>query len=81
MSRKRYGWASLIALLILAVMLVVMLVGCGPRNEESKTKYRFTVEEVGESINADVYLITEKETGKQWVYVEGYKAGGLVAYE
>lgn len=77
MSRKRYGWASLVALLILAVMLVVILVGCGPRSEESEAEYRFTVEEVGESINADVYLITEKETGKQWVYVEGYKAGGL----
>lgn len=81
MSRKRYGWASLIALLILAVMLVAILAGCGPLNEESETAYRFTVEEVGESINADVYLITEKETGKQWVYVAGYKAGGLVAYE
>lgn len=81
MSRKRNRLASLVALLILAVMLVVILAGCGPRSEESETEYRFTVEEVGESINADVYLITEKETGKQWVYVEGYKAGGLVAYE
>lgn len=81
MSRKRNGLASLVALLILAVMLVVILAGCGPRSYESETEYRFTVEKVVESINVDVYLITEKETGKQWVYVEGYKAGGLVAYE
>lgn len=81
MSRKRYGWASLIALLILAVMLVVILTGCAYRNEESETEYRFTVEKVYDSVNVDVYLIAEKETGKQWVYTEGYKAGGLVAYE
>lgn len=81
MSRKRNGLASLVGLLILTVMLVVILAGCGPRNEESETECRFTVEEVDESIDADVYLIAEKETGKQWVYVEGYEAGGLVAYE
>ena len=81
MNRKRNGWASLIALVLLVAMLVMVLTGCGPQSVESEPEYRFSVEEVCNTMNVDVYLVTEKETGKQWVYVEGYKAGGLVVYE
>lgn len=84
MNRKRNGWASLIALVVLAAMLVMVLTGCGPRSEsESKTEeqYRFSKEKVYCDTFDAIYLITDKETGKQWVMFDGYNCGGLAAYE
>lgn len=84
MNRKRNGWASLIALVVLVAMLVMVLTGCGPRSEsgsETEEEYRFSKEKVYYDTFSAIYLITDKETGKQWVFVHGGNAGGLVAYE
>lgn len=82
MSRKRNGWASLVALLILAALLVMILTGCGPRNEsDPKPDWRFAKEKVYGDTWGSIYLISDKETGKQWVFVHDGYAGGLVAYE
>jgi hypothetical protein len=84
MDRKRIGWASLIALVLLMAMMVMVLTGCGPRSEsESETEkgYRFSVEKVYSDTYSALYLITDKETGKQWVVFDGYNCGGIAAYE
>lgn len=84
MDRKRNGWASLIALVLLMAMMVMVLTGCGPRSEsesETEKEYRFSKEEVYFDASSVIYLITDKETGKQWVMFDGYNCGGIAAYE
>lgn len=84
MNRKRNGWASLIALVLLMVMMVMVLTGCGPRSEsesETEKEYRFSKEEVYSDTFDKIYLITDKETGKQWVMFDGSYCGGIAAYE
>lgn len=83
MRRKHNHWTSLIAMLLLAVLLVLICTGCSATTtaETAETTGRFTVEQmIGDSIDGPgVYLITDTETGAQYVYIrDGYTGGVAV---
>lgn len=75
----RKKWAIIIAVLLL---LTVLLTACGEKNNsESSLDWRFSKETVYSDTLDAIYLITDKETGRQWVMFDGYYCGGLVTYE
>ena len=83
MKRKRNTLATI--LVILATILVLTCTGC--TDDDLLTTYkqsdRFTVERYyyGDSVMPDLYIITDTETGAQYLYAEGYKAGGLTVLQ
>jgi hypothetical protein len=76
MNRKYNPYVSLVALLLAAVILVLTCTGCVVRaswgNTEDGTTARFTVEYAG----AEIRIITDNETGVQYLaYVHANGAG------
>ena len=75
MNRKHNPWVSLVALLLLVTLLVAICTSCGVTQAEAEEPDRFTVERT-DSNQMDTYIITDKETGVQYLYVSsGYGAG------
>lgn len=94
MHRKHNPWASLVALLLLALVLVFTCTGCtleisenGKRwvsdeAEETKPAPRFTVENAGNGCK----IITDNETNAQYLFyyypdMAGRAGGGLCKLE
>ena len=88
MERKNNPWVSLIALLLLAVILVLICTGCGATTTAEAADTTETTETVRSGFSADlveyliypsmrVYVITDNETGMQYLYVEGANGSGL----
>ena len=68
---------SLVALLLLVTLLVAICTGCGATEAEAAEPDRFTVERAGVGGGADIYIITDNETGVQYLFVDSYYSGGL----
>lgn len=79
MKHKYNPWVSLVALLLLAIILVFTCTGCTSQAEatETKPKARFTCENVG----AGCQIITDNETGNQYLYHGSGYGGGMCKME
>ncbi len=85
MSRKHNPMVALVALLLLAVLL--LLAGCNgtaaAAPEEPESPLRFTVERhlsYGSHIDF-FYIITDTETGGQYLWARDYYAGGMTVLQ
>ena len=82
MNRKHNPWASLIALLLLAVVLVLICTGCGETVEAAEASERFTFETVHTPLSCpSACIITDTETGVQYLFVRTGYAGGLTVLQ
>jgi ABC-type glycerol-3-phosphate transport system substrate-binding protein len=84
MNRKHNPLVALVALLLLAVLL--LCAGCSgvAAAEEPESPKRFTVESYAypEDPNIEhISLITDTETGVQYIFVDGTKSGGLTVLQ
>lgn len=84
MNRKSNPWVALVALILLLV-LIVCCSGCESSTDAAKTDTpRFIVEtaSVGSpSVYHDVHIITDTETGVQYIFFRSTNAGGLTVLE
>ena len=80
MNRKHNPWISLVALLLLVTLLVTVCTGCDAVQAEEEHD-RFTVEWVGGNNIASTYILTDKETGAQYLYVSGGYGGDLTVLQ
>lgn len=64
-------------LVLLLVALILVLRNAGSKDQETKTPPRFTYEELDEYC----IIITDNQTGVQYLYYDGYYAGGLTKLE
>lgn len=75
MKHKYNPMLSLVALLLLALILVLSCTGCAVEAAAETTR-RFTSESFyGPYV--DYLIITDNETGVQYLYIDDYNAGGL----
>jgi membrane protein implicated in regulation of membrane protease activity len=81
MNRKNNPWVSLAALLLLALVLVFVCTGC--RKEAENTQPRFTEEKMyHEKLSGKrAYIITDTETGRQYLLYANANASGMAALE
>lgn len=76
MNMKRNPWLSLVALLLLALILVLTCTGCAVEAAAAEKTSRFTSEKFyGHYV--DYLIITDNETGVQYLFIDGYNSGGL----
>lgn len=84
MYHKNNPWLSLVALLIMALILVFTCTGCTDAEAaemETEPAPRFTQEIHQISAGEYAHIITDTETGVKYLFVDGYKAGGLCKLE
>ena len=74
------SWVSMVALLLLAAILVLACTGC-LAEAEAATPSRFQIEEAGYGELLYAYIITDTETGVQYMFVDGHSCGGLTKLE
>lgn len=74
MNRKHNPMVSLAALLLLATILVWICAGC--TDAQAAATYRFTEEFAGHGGQAQLYIITDTETGQQYILVERIGTNG-----
>lgn len=80
MNRKSNPWVAIVALILLLVLVVCTCTGCADTTEAAEEKTdRFTIEKAKtNNVGVDVRVITDTETGVQYLYVDGgycYGAG------
>lgn len=82
MRRKNNPWVALIAALLLALILVSTLTGCGAAEaaEPESPRFVFELQENNTNLGGS-YIITDTETGVQYLYIKVYKSGGLTKLE
>lgn len=81
MKRKHNPWVSLAALVLLVTLLVAVCTGCGATQAEAEETERFTIENMGGIMCAYAYILTDNETGVQYLYVNGGEGGGLIVLQ
>ena len=81
MNRKHNPWVSLVALLLLVTLLVAICTGCGPVEAEAEEPARFAFDDAGRTFELWAYVITDTETGVQYLYVDGADGGGLIVLQ
>ena len=81
MNRKHNPWISMVALLLLVTLLVTVCTGCGVKQAEAEETGRFTIENMGGIMCAYAYILTDNETGVQYLYVNGGEGGGLIVLQ
>lgn len=81
MNRKHNPWASLVALLLLASLLVAICTSCGVTQAEAEDPDRFTFEDEGHNSDLRAYVITDTETGVQYLFVDGYYCGSMTVLQ
>lgn len=84
MNRKHNPLVALVALLLLAVLLLCAGCSGAAAAEEPETPKRFTIEsyEYLEELSIDyITIITDTETGVQYIYVDGPYSGGLTVLQ
>lgn len=84
MSRKHNPLVALVAL-ILMILLVLACTGCEEAEAaEAAEPTRFKIEAAtkeGGTVDHHLYIITDTETGVQYLYVDDYRAGGLTVLQ
>lgn len=80
MNRKHNPMLSLAALILLATILVLICAGCGSEQAQAEeTPGRFTCENAEiDFSDIRIYLITDTETGQQYIAVQNIRSGGGV---
>lgn len=80
MNQKYNPYVSLVALLLLALILVLTCTGCAVE-AEAATLSRFAIarDEYNDGLTA--YVITDTETGVQYLFVDGTQCGAMVKLE
>lgn len=83
MNRKHNPLVAGIALLLLAAVLLLTSCSTPAKAEEPESSPRFTMEyHKSDSANIDCfYIITDTETGVQYLYVDGCYSGGLTVLQ
>lgn len=86
MYHKNNPWLSLVALLIMALILVFTCTGCtdaeaAERETEPAPRFTYEREDADRSDIDAVFIITDTHTGVQYLYIDGYRAGGLCKLE
>lgn len=87
MYRKHNPYVALVGLVLLALVLVLALTGCAAQaSAAAETEKRFTIDFVERNRGMDVYIITDTNTGKQYLYcrewdANGFAGGGLCLLE
>lgn len=84
MSRKNNPWVALVALILLLVLVVCICTSCGSAVAEETDATRFIIEvEKAKTRNGwdSVKIITDTETGAQYIFFEDGYAGGLTVLE
>lgn len=82
MRFKYNPWVSMVALLLLATILVLICTGCTADKEKADASGRFTIE-LARKLNTSnqLYIITDNETGVQYLLADLYNGGGLTKLE
>lgn len=83
MNRKHNPLVAGVALLLLAVLLLLTSCNTPAKAEEPESPPRFTVEyHKADGFNLDCFcIITDTETGVQYLYVDGSYSGGLTVLQ
>lgn len=85
MRFKYNPWVSTVALLLLATILVLLCTGCATEAEATEPVEigRFSVEFAGSGFPhlGGLYVITDSQTGVQYLFVDKVDSGGLVKME
>lgn len=82
MRRKHNPWVALVALLLLVTLLVTVCTGCGTTQAEAEEEPgRFTVDNSQRGYGLDLYVITDNETGAQYLFAESYRGVGLTVLQ
>ena len=81
MNRKHNPWVSLVALLLLVTLLVTVCTGCGATEAEAEEPDHFTVEFIQSERGIDLCVITDNETGVQYLVVDMYNGAGLTVLQ
>lgn len=81
MRFKHNPWLSMVALLLLAAILALACTGCA-HCTETATEPRFTAKYAGDSLGVgDFYIITDTETGAQYLLVDVTNGAGMTKLE
>lgn len=82
MRRKHNPWVSLVALLLLVTLLVAVCTGCGTTQAEAEEEpVRFAVDNSQPGYGLDLYVITDNETGEQYLFAENHRGVGLTVLQ
>lgn len=81
MKRKHNPWISLVALLLLVTLLVTVCTGCAVTEAEAEETYRFTVDNSQLGYGINLYVITDNETGAQYLFAESGRGVGLTVLQ
>jgi hypothetical protein len=65
----------------LVTLLVFVCTGCGVSPAEAEEPDRFTIDDAGHNLELRTYVITDTETGVQYLFVYGYKCGGMTVLQ
>lgn len=82
MNRKYNPWLSLVALLLAAVILVLTCTACTTQaSAATENRFTYTREYMTGWDDLCAIVITDTETGQQYLFVDGYNCGGLCKLE
>ena len=81
MRFKHNPWVSLLAALVMTIIIVFFFTGCATEAEEDAHN-RFTVEFARNfNVTDQLYIITDTETGVQYLLADVYNGAGLTKLE
>lgn len=89
MYHKSNPWVSLAGILLLLIILAFACTGCtgctdaeaAERETEPAPRFTYEREDARRSDIDSVFIITDTHTGVQYLYIDGYRAGGLCKLE
>lgn len=81
MRGKHNPWVSLVALLLLVALLVAICTGCGATEAKAEEPDRFTFDDAGHNFALEAFVITDTETGVQYLFVDGHNSGCMTVLQ